>query len=146
TPRLRGRIFITITWSSRPTGRSKNGCSPRSRDAERRGRHSHAERGNEMTPSFPRSAWECLPDAPRPERRGTNAGSLPGTQLMKAHPALRRWLAAGTTVAVFGLVLALAIGSARPPAAGPAPGKADGHSWALFGGSISRNMVNTFEK
>jgi hypothetical protein len=32
-------------------------------DAERPGRHSHAERGNENRGdfSFPRSAWECLP-------------------------------------------------------------------------------------
>ncbi|OAD23301.1 hypothetical protein THIOM_000872 [Candidatus Thiomargarita nelsonii] len=60
-------------------------------DAERRGMHSHAERGNE-TPcsrlfslfSFPRSAWECL------WRRSASRGTCTDIYLFLSYPFYHR--------------------------------------------------------
>jgi outer membrane protein assembly factor BamB len=65
---------------------------------------------------------------------------------MRSLPMLRRCLALSISVLVFGLV---AFVFARPLHKTPeaATNTADTeHAWPLFGGSLQRNMVNTFEK
>jgi outer membrane protein assembly factor BamB len=64
---------------------------------------------------------------------------------MKAYPSLRRWLAAAVTVAAFAGILASVASRGRSADEGRAEGAKAEHAWALFGGSLSRNMVNTFE-
>src|SRR5437870_1426037 len=69
---------------------------------------------------------------------------------MKTYPTLRRWLAAGLTVTVFALVLAgvaLSTHSATGTSSGAAQDQAKpSSSWVMFGGSVSRNFVNTVER
>jgi outer membrane protein assembly factor BamB len=69
---------------------------------------------------------------------------------MKSYPTLVRWLAAGLTAAAF--VIVVAVVPLSPHSADGAKGGsvADegkaGHGWSMFGGSISRNFVNTFDR
>jgi outer membrane protein assembly factor BamB len=67
---------------------------------------------------------------------------------MNSYPALRRWLSAFAAVLVVGVATVIAVSSGRGPDADQAAGEkeAKGHAWPLFGGSVSRNMVNTVEK
>lgn len=66
---------------------------------------------------------------------------------MKSLPQVRRWLAALVTLGVFALILGLVT---QPAHNVSATAKADSAKaaleWRLFGGSLQRNMVNTFEK
>jgi outer membrane protein assembly factor BamB len=67
---------------------------------------------------------------------------------MNSYPHLRRWLAALGTVLVFTGVLSVFSLSARSPHADDPAEKAktdSAHTWPLWGGSPSRNMVNTLE-
>src|SRR5262249_49393729 len=69
---------------------------------------------------------------------------------MKIYPALRRLLAAVSTFVILALVLWFLVPSAQSIRSNDersAPAKtAEEHNWPMFGGSPSRNMVNTFEK
>ncbi|HLN27789.1 MAG TPA: PQQ-binding-like beta-propeller repeat protein [Gemmataceae bacterium] len=70
---------------------------------------------------------------------------------MKSYRTLRRWLAAGISLAVLGVVVAL-VAHRSGPIETAQKARADeiqakiSHAWALFGGSASRNMVNTLDK
>jgi outer membrane protein assembly factor BamB len=66
---------------------------------------------------------------------------------MKSYPALRRGLAVVATLAVFAVVVALAW-SGRNGREADAPDKKPDPKfpWPIYGGSLSRNMVNTFDK
>ena len=70
---------------------------------------------------------------------------------MQSFPNLRRWLLAGISVAVFAGLMAVVTQSVRSPSV-LSQAQADqtkselARVWPLFGGSVSRNMVNTFEK
>jgi outer membrane protein assembly factor BamB len=67
---------------------------------------------------------------------------------MNSYPHLRRWLAALGTALVFAGVLSVFSLSARSPRVADQdekPKAETGHTWPLWGGSLSRNMVNTFE-
>src|SRR5690349_15908263 len=66
---------------------------------------------------------------------------------MKAYPALRRWAAALATAVVFaGLVAVVAwTGGATSKDAQPREG-AKQTAWPMFGGHLSRNMVNTTDR
>jgi outer membrane protein assembly factor BamB len=68
---------------------------------------------------------------------------------MSKYPSLRRLLAAAVVGLVFAGVLTAVAWSNRAAepdkTAAPAPA-ADGKVWPLWGGSVSRNMVNPFEK
>lgn len=63
---------------------------------------------------------------------------------MKSYPSLGRWLAAGVSVVVFATIVLLN-GFSTGDGPAPAPGYNE-QSWPMFGGSISRNMVNTIVK
>jgi outer membrane protein assembly factor BamB len=67
---------------------------------------------------------------------------------MNAFPALRRWVLAACTAAVFAAVfVVLALQNASGPSqvsAGPAA--AASGAWPLFGGSVNRNLVNLVDK
>jgi outer membrane protein assembly factor BamB len=69
---------------------------------------------------------------------------------MKSYPTLRRWLAAGLTAAVFAIVVAGLAWSTHSSNAAKNVSASDepktGHGWRMFGGSISRNFVNTFDR
>src|SRR5919108_4494542 len=68
---------------------------------------------------------------------------------MRSYPSLRRWLSAGITAAVLVAVLTVMVKPLRSlDKAVPtdAERSTDAHAWRLFGGSLQRNMVNTFEK
>src|SRR5690242_633451 len=68
---------------------------------------------------------------------------------MRSYPSLRRSLAAGLTVAVFGIVLAgvaWSTHSASEKQAGSAAQDKAVHGWIMFGGSVHRNFVNPFER
>src|SRR5438132_390500 len=68
---------------------------------------------------------------------------------MKSYPTLRRWLAAGISVAVFAIVLAGVAWSTQAKGTKAAAGADDtkaGHGWTMFGGTVSRNFVNPFER
>jgi outer membrane protein assembly factor BamB len=68
---------------------------------------------------------------------------------MQNYPSLKRWLSAVVTLAVFAVVVVFVarsgqgVGSekAEQPAA-----KSNGHDWPMFGGSVNRNPVNTWDK
>jgi outer membrane protein assembly factor BamB len=64
---------------------------------------------------------------------------------MTTYPNLRRFLLMGTTAAILGLIVALSV---RPVRSLDIEKGADetAHAWPLFGGTVQRNMVNTFEK
>jgi outer membrane protein assembly factor BamB len=69
---------------------------------------------------------------------------------MNAYPSLRRWLSAGITLAVLGLVVAVGALSGRSfqddkEAQAPAA-NAKNYPWPMWGGQPSRNMVNTRER
>lgn len=70
---------------------------------------------------------------------------------MKSYRTLRRWLAAGISLAVLGVVVAW-VAHRSGPIETAQKARADeiqakiSHAWALFGGSASRNMVNTLDK
>src|SRR5919202_1799263 len=67
---------------------------------------------------------------------------------MKSYPTLRRWLSAVATLAVFAGVLGMVTLSGRSPGDKPQAdqaGTGSTHDWPLFGGSLSRNLVNTVE-
>src|SRR5690349_10040877 len=71
---------------------------------------------------------------------------------MQSESHRRRWLAAGITAVVLLTVVALRFWFGRSPNgedqanAAAKKKKARAHTWPLFGGSLNRNMVNTFEK
>ncbi len=67
---------------------------------------------------------------------------------MNCCPTLRRWLAALLTAAILVPLLALLLWSGRSadPSPAAAEGAKPGVGWPLFGGTVQRNMVNTFEK
>jgi outer membrane protein assembly factor BamB len=69
---------------------------------------------------------------------------------MRSYPFVRRWLSAGLTVLVFAGVLGLASWKGQVPDAERALAEqakaVEANVWPLFGGSLQRNMVNTFEK
>src|SRR5947209_13001411 len=68
---------------------------------------------------------------------------------MKSSRVLRRWLSVAATGAVFaGVVgvLALQGRDAKPSGGQSAEEKKGGTSWPLFGGSVSRNLVNLVDK
>src|SRR5689334_1312511 len=67
-----------------------------------------------------------------------------GTPAMKSYPALRRWLSALVTLGVFAAVLLAGVLSGRSGEQGEKPDPKQ-YPWPLFGGSVSRNMVNTIE-
>jgi outer membrane protein assembly factor BamB len=66
---------------------------------------------------------------------------------MKTYPHLRRGLSAGITVLVFAGVVTWTLwsGRTRDSKTARAAEKKEAASWPLFGGSLSRNMVNTTE-
>jgi outer membrane protein assembly factor BamB len=67
---------------------------------------------------------------------------------MNAYPSLRRWLAAGITLAVLGLVMVVGVLSGRSlPADAGDKGAADpkAYPWPMWGGQPGRNMVNNRE-
>jgi outer membrane protein assembly factor BamB len=67
---------------------------------------------------------------------------------MIPYPALRRWLSALVTLGLLGAVLtvgSLVRSGEQDKAAGVAP-EHKVYPWPLFGGSVSRNMVNTIER
>src|SRR5262249_57090225 len=67
---------------------------------------------------------------------------------MKSLPTMRRWLLGLATAAVVAGVRAVAAWSRGPADAKPdaAPGGAAAGNWSMFGGTVQRNLVNTFEK
>src|SRR4051794_22918614 len=80
----------------------------------------------------------------------TIAGCPEGTPEMSKSPALRRWLSVGATVVVLAAVLAvvgLQKSSQDAAAARAQQAREDAaRAWPLFGGSVSRNLVNLVEK
>jgi outer membrane protein assembly factor BamB len=65
---------------------------------------------------------------------------------MNQYPTLRRWLAALMSFAILGVVVVLAATSNRPVENQP-PGPASKVlPWPMWGGQLSRNMVNLFDK
>jgi outer membrane protein assembly factor BamB len=65
---------------------------------------------------------------------------------MNPSRVLRRWLLVGVTVAVFAGVLAVvAVQGPRDAAQADVP-KSESGAWPLFGGSLSRNLVNLADK
>ncbi len=70
---------------------------------------------------------------------------------MQSYPNLRRWLSAGISLAVFAGLAAVVAWSGRSPdmlnrAQADQTKSELARVWPLFGGSLSRNMVNTVEK
>ena len=69
---------------------------------------------------------------------------------MKSYPTLRRWLSAALTIGVLVFFLAIFVKPLRslPRGTGTAADEKAGSDrvWRLFGGSLQRNMVNTFDK
>jgi outer membrane protein assembly factor BamB len=66
---------------------------------------------------------------------------------MNQYPSLRRWFAAVVTLVVLVAVIVLLPRSGSSPSGDiQAADAAPERGWPLFGGSASRNMVNTFEK
>src|SRR5262245_58505597 len=70
---------------------------------------------------------------------------------MKQYPTLSRWLSVGITVAVFGLVGAIAAWSGRSPSGAGRLSAAQiqaalARAWPQFGGDLRRNMVNITDK
>jgi outer membrane protein assembly factor BamB len=73
---------------------------------------------------------------------------------MNSTPALRRWLAAAGTATMFALIVAVLAWQSTPPA--EAQNKSadakdqtkanSGKEWPMFGGTLSRNLVNTVDK
>ncbi|MBY0527961.1 MAG: PQQ-binding-like beta-propeller repeat protein [Gemmataceae bacterium] len=70
--------------------------------------------------------------------------------MMKTHSRFKRWLSAGITLGVFGVivaVLALSGGSAEGDKVLAEQAKSDAtRVWAMFGGTPNRNMVNLIDK
>ena len=64
---------------------------------------------------------------------------------MRTYPTLRRAVAATASLLVFALILTAVAFSSRTEDS-PAARKDAGAPWPLFGGTVQRNMVNTFEK
>jgi outer membrane protein assembly factor BamB len=70
---------------------------------------------------------------------------------MNSYPTLRRWLSLTLTLLVLAALLIVA-GGREPSPTSPSPARADdvnssmARAWPLFGGSLSRNMVNLLEK
>lgn len=68
---------------------------------------------------------------------------------MRSYPALKRWLSAGITVGVFVLLVwamfrpVASSGEVRALPGQDAPAE---RTWPMFGGTLQRNMANTFEK
>jgi len=68
---------------------------------------------------------------------------------MTSYPALRRWLSAAVTLGVFAVVLVVGSLWGKSGEQDKASVDAVDHKlypWPLFGGSLSRNMVNTIER
>src|SRR5262245_46551102 len=67
---------------------------------------------------------------------------------MQSYPTLRRWFAATATAVVFaGVVLVMAMSRTDgPDDKTPKEIKSGADSWVMYGGSPSRNMVNTHVK
>src|ERR1700720_4198136 len=66
-------------------------------------------------------------------------------------PTLRRGVSALVTVAIFAVLLGLFVRpvqtrDAGPTSSAPKADTAKAESWDMFGGTLQRNMVNTFEK
>jgi outer membrane protein assembly factor BamB len=71
-----------------------------------------------------------------------------GTESMTKYPSIRRLLAAISALGIMGVVVVVAATSNRPPdeQQQPAPADAKVYPWPMWGGSLSRNMVNLREK
>jgi outer membrane protein assembly factor BamB len=67
---------------------------------------------------------------------------------MQSFPAIRRVIAAAVTVVILALLVTVIAKPFSPTkaAASRVDEPSETHTWPLFGGSLSRNMVNTFEK
>jgi outer membrane protein assembly factor BamB len=70
---------------------------------------------------------------------------------MKSYPTLRRWLSAVISIAVFAGVIAVVAWPGSSPQTANRAQADDSQSsmaraWPMFGGSLSRNMVNTVDK
>lgn len=71
---------------------------------------------------------------------------------MTTYPALKRWLAAGLTLALIGTPILFWLTrdgdgtSPLDPARATAQGKGKPGDWTMYGGTTARNMVNTTEK
>src|SRR5271165_2139036 len=66
---------------------------------------------------------------------------------MNSSRVLRRWLSLAATFAVLAAVLAvLAVQGSRRDAVQADTIRGNSHSWPLFGGSVSRDLVNLVEK
>ena len=67
---------------------------------------------------------------------------------MNHYPVLRRWIAALAALSIMGVVVAMAAMSKRPAEQAPGVSGPDAkvYPWPLWGGSLSRNLVNLREK
>lgn len=68
---------------------------------------------------------------------------------MNSHRSLRHWLSAAITVGVFALVVSVFIKPLRSLEETTFRSSVDpesGKTWPMFGGTLQRNMVNTFDK
>jgi outer membrane protein assembly factor BamB len=69
---------------------------------------------------------------------------------MKSYPTLRRWLAAGLTAGIFAIVVVGVAWSTHSADGAKGSSTANdakaGHGWRMFGGTFSRNFVNTFDR
>src|SRR5262245_7790618 len=68
---------------------------------------------------------------------------------MTSYPSLRRWLSTAVTAVVFATLLVVVAWTGRsgsgPSAQADQTKGAGAREWPLFGGTVARNLVNTFE-
>ena len=67
---------------------------------------------------------------------------------MRQYPSLRRWLAGLAATVIMGVVVTLAATAKRTPDQAPAPTGPDPkvYPWPMWGGALSRNLVNLRDK
>src|SRR5262245_16354673 len=67
---------------------------------------------------------------------------------MQANAALKRWLSAVVTLAVFAVIIIVVANNRTSPVQGDEAKKKEQatNDWPLFGGTLQRNFVNTREK